>query len=96
MANDDGRRQLLLLVVATILVGLGAELRLAAPLATGAVVIAFLSVRVVGPELATLPHWILWAAAGSILLTLGATWEARLDDARRFSGLVRPRIEALR
>lgn len=96
MATHDGIRQLSLLVVATLLVALGAELRLATPLATGAGLITLLSLRVVGPDLAIVPRWIMWAAAGAILLTLGATWEARLEDIRHLKGSLQPRVAALR
>ncbi|HEX3900488.1 MAG TPA: hypothetical protein VHW74_15110 [Mycobacteriales bacterium] len=96
MATHDGTRQLVLLVIATVLVASGAELRLATPMAAGAGVITLLGLRVVGPDLALVPHWIIWAAAGAILLTLGATWEARLADIRQLKGSLQPRIEALR
>jgi hypothetical protein len=94
--NDDHGRQAVALVAATVVICLGAELRLATPLAVGAGMIGLLSLRVVGPQLAQMPHWIAWAAAGTILLTLGATWEARLEDVRRIRGALLPRIIALR
>lgn len=92
----DHQRQAILLVAATVLVCLGAELRLGVPLVTGAGVIGALALRLAGPQLAQLPRWEVLAAAGAVLLTLGATWDARLEDARSFKRAVTPRIEALR
>ncbi|HVV76766.1 MAG TPA: hypothetical protein VHC43_12080 [Mycobacteriales bacterium] len=94
--GHDHPRQAVLLVLAALVVAIGAELRLATPLVAGATVIGLLSLRLVGPELATLPRWIEFGAVGAVLLTLGATWEARLEDIRRVRGSLRPRIEALR
>ncbi|HWC35951.1 MAG TPA: hypothetical protein VG650_14135 [Mycobacteriales bacterium] len=95
LGPDAGRRAVLL-VAATVLVCLGAELRLATPLAAGATVVGLLSLRVAGPMFIELPHWLMWFAAGAVLLTLGATWEARVADARNLKGLIRPRLAALR
>jgi hypothetical protein len=93
---DDHNRQIVVLVVATLLVGIGAELRLTTPIAAGSVVIGLLCLRLVGPELAMVPRWVSMGAVGLVLLTLGATWEARLDDVRRLTGALRPRLSALR
>lgn len=95
LGNDHGR-QAVALVAATVIVYLGAELRLAVPLLAGAGIIGAVSLRVAGPHIVELPHWLMWFAAGTVLLTLGATWEARLADAHRLTGLIRPRLEALR
>jgi hypothetical protein len=92
----DHGRQALLLVAAALLVIVGAELRLGTPLVTGTAIIGLLSVRLIGPQLATMPKWVLFGAVGAVLLTLGATWEARLEDIRRLSAQLRPRIAALR
>jgi hypothetical protein len=53
-------------------------------------------VRVLGPEVSRLPHWVALGVVGAVLLSLGATWEARLLDIRRAAHAVRPRIGALR
>lgn len=94
--GEDHGRQAVTLVAATVLVVIGAELRLGTPMFTGAAAIGVLSLRLVGPQLATMPKWTMFGAAGAVLLTLGATWEARLEDIHRLRGSLRPRIAALR
>jgi hypothetical protein len=94
--GHDHQRQAILLVAAALLVCIGAELRLATPLAAGAGVVALLALRLAGPELAVLPKWELFAAVGAVLLTLGATWDARLADIRKARAALGSRIAALR
>lgn len=94
--RGDHGRQAILLVASAVLVVAGAEFRLATPLTLGSVAIGLLSLRLAGPQLAMLPKWELFAAVGAVLLTLGATWDARLADARRIRGRMRPKIAALR
>jgi hypothetical protein len=92
----DHQRQAILLVAATVIVCVAAELSLGVPLVTGAGIIGLLALRLAGPQLAMLPKWEILAATGAVLLTLGATWDARLADARKFKRAVTPRIQALR
>jgi hypothetical protein len=94
--GHDHQRQAILLVAAALLVCIGAELRLAAPLTAGAGVVGLLALRLAGPELAALPKWEIFAAVGAVLLTLGATWDARLADVRKARAALEPRIAALR
>ncbi|HEX5566387.1 MAG TPA: hypothetical protein VFY14_05535, partial [Streptomyces sp.] len=80
-------RPLLLGTSALVVTGLGARLRLRAPLLLGGGVL----VLVAGHELApyvvqavgVLPRWALPAAAGALLLAVGATYEQRLRGVRR-------------
>jgi hypothetical protein len=92
----DVARQVVIIAGGAVLVAVGAQLRLAAPLAIGATAVGLVIVRVLGPELSRMPHWVALGVVGTILLALGATWEARLLDLRRAAHAVRPRIEALR
>ncbi|HEX2416583.1 MAG TPA: hypothetical protein VHJ83_00475, partial [Micromonosporaceae bacterium] len=54
-----------------------------APVVVGGAVLALLSVRELVSLWELLPRWLPLAAAGLILLTLGATYEQRRRDARR-------------
>jgi hypothetical protein len=92
----DVTRQAVVVGAGAALVVLGAQLRLAAPLAVGAAAVGLIAVRVLGPEVSRLPHWVALGVVGAVLLSLGATWEARLLDIRRAAHAVRPRIGALR
>lgn len=94
--GNDPQRQVILLVAATVIVCVGAELRLGVPLAAGAGILGLLALRLAGPQLAMLPKWEVLAAAGAVLLTLGATWDSRLEDARKLKCAVTPRLQALR
>ena len=94
--NSDGVREVALLFAAAALVIAGAQRRWAAPLAVGAAEISLLVVRIVGPEVVHLPRWISLAVVGTVLLVLGATWEARLANVQRIRAGIRPHIAALR
>jgi hypothetical protein len=94
--GDDTVRQVAVLAAGGVLVVIGSQLRLAAPLAVGAGSLSLVIVRIAGPQLGRLPHWIALGIVGAVLLALGATWEARVLDVRRASHAIRPRIAALR
>lgn len=94
--RPDTVRQIALLLVAAAMLAIGAQVRWSTPMAVGAGVVAMLVLRIVGPEVVQLPRWLTLAIVGTALLTLGATWEARVADAQRLSAAVRPRIAALR
>lgn len=77
------------LTVAAIL--LGAVGKLQAPLVLGTivgVVHAIIAIRTTLPEL-VVPWWVWLAIAGSILVTVAATYEARMRDARRLAQTIR-------
>jgi hypothetical protein len=73
-------RPLVLAGVALVVVLLGARGRLQAPLLIGGAVLAADALRLLGPYAAALPRWLVLAAAGALLLGIGATYEQRLRD----------------
>lgn len=80
-------RPLVLGVVALAVTLVGARLRLQAPLVLGAAVLALVTLHELAPYIVqvvdALPRWLPPALAGLLLLALGATYERRLNDARR-------------
>ena len=82
---DDAEptRGLVLLVVAVGVVLLGVRGRLLAPLAVGGGVIVLEGMNLLAPYAAALPRWSLLAAAGVLLVAVGATYEQRLRDVTR-------------
>ncbi|MFD5553486.1 SCO7613 C-terminal domain-containing membrane protein [Streptomyces sp. NPDC127068] len=66
----------------------GARHRLQAPLVLGGTVVALVALHELAPYVAqvagALPRWLPPALAGLLLLTVGATYEHRLRDVRRF------------
>ncbi|MET9546270.1 hypothetical protein ABZY36_13315 [Streptomyces sp. NPDC006627] len=81
------QRPLLLGVAALTLTLTGARHRLRAPLVLGGTVLALDALHELAPYLVqvagALPRWLPPALAGLLLLTVGATYEQRLRDARR-------------
>ncbi|MFF5504304.1 SCO7613 C-terminal domain-containing membrane protein [Streptomyces roseolus] len=75
---------------------LGARFRLQAPLVLGGAVLALVAVHELAPYVVqlvgALPRWLPPAAAGLLLLAVGATYERRLREAR----LVRERLARMR
>ncbi|WP_121256027.1 SCO7613 C-terminal domain-containing membrane protein [Nocardioides ferulae] len=61
----------------------GAALRWSAPVVSGGVVGALLVLRELAPWAAQTPQWVLIGAAGTALVVVGVTWEARARDLRR-------------
>jgi hypothetical protein len=61
----------------------GTTLRWSAPLLVGAGVGLVLVLREWGPYAAEVPPWVVIGVAGSLLLVVGVTWEARLLELRR-------------
>ncbi|WP_330176749.1 hypothetical protein OG875_26580 [Streptomyces sp. NBC_01498] len=80
-------RPLALGSAALVLTLVGARLRLQAPLVLGAAVLALDTLHELAPYVVqvvdALPRWLPPALAGLLLLTVGATYERRLHDARR-------------
>ncbi|MFD6424091.1 SCO7613 C-terminal domain-containing membrane protein [Streptomyces sp. NPDC060198] len=86
--GDPGWTRPLLLGLAALAVTLaGARRRLQAPLFLGGAVLALLGLHELAPYVVqvvgALPRWLVPAAAGALLLAVGATYEKRLRDARR-------------
>jgi hypothetical protein len=87
VADPTGPRPLLLGLACFALVAGGVRLQWAAPLVWGAVVGAALVVWLSAPYLGdALPRWVLIGSAGAVLITLGVTYEHRLQEARRLVG----------
>jgi hypothetical protein len=84
-------RPLSLGAVALAVVLLGARGRLQAPLVLGGAVLAADALLLLAPYAAALPRWLALAAAGALLLAVGATYEQRLRDLAR----LRDRYDAL-
>jgi hypothetical protein len=85
-------RPLLLGALALGVLLVGARARLQAPLAFGAGTLAVLALELLGPYAAAAPRWVPLAAAGALLVVLGATYEQR----RRDVDVLRTRYEGLR
>ncbi|MEU6967032.1 hypothetical protein AB0A71_04660 [Kitasatospora aureofaciens] len=86
-------RPLLLGVAALVVTVLGVRVRLQCPLVLGGGVLVLVAGHELAPTavqvLGLLPRWVPLAAAGLLLLALGATYEQRLRDARRLHGALR-------
>jgi len=74
----------------------GAQWRLLCPMASGAVAVMLVVLRVVGPHLVELPRWLSLGVAGALLIAAGATWEKRLREVRIAADRMRPMVAALR
>ena len=88
--NDPGlTRTVGALVAAAAVVIVGARRRLIAPAWIGTAVLVAVGVRHLGPVVDLLPRWVLFAVAGTVLLSVGATYERRRLDLERFSARLR-------
>ena len=94
--HGDTGRQVLVIAAGLLLVLLGAQWRLACPLAAGAIAMTLVVLRVLGPEVAQLPRWLSLGVAGALLIGVGATWEKRLLEIRLTGNRLRPVVDALR
>jgi uncharacterized membrane protein AbrB (regulator of aidB expression) len=87
--GDDGlARPLLLGLAALVALLAGTRLRLQAPLVLGAGVLAVDAIVQIAPYAAALPRWVAVGVVGLTLLSLGATYERRIEEARRVQGRV--------
>ncbi|WP_237528269.1 hypothetical protein [Streptomyces sp. SID337] len=86
------QRPLLLGTAALALTLAGAHYRLRAPLVLGGAVLALDALHELAPYIVqvvdALPRWLPPALAGLLLLAVGATYEQRLRDARRFRNVL--------
>ncbi|MFN2540212.1 MAG: SCO7613 C-terminal domain-containing membrane protein [Mycobacteriales bacterium] len=76
-------RGLMLLLAAAAVLLVGSQQRLRAPLAIGGSVLAVDAVHLLAPYAAALPRWLVLAAAGALLVGVGATYEQRRRDVQR-------------
>jgi hypothetical protein len=67
----------------------GARTRLQAPLVIGGAALAVIGLDTLLPVAAQVPRWVVLAAAGVLLLWLGATAEHRLAQLRALAGRFR-------
>lgn len=92
---SDGNwvRPLLLGTVALLTTVVGVRTRLQAPLVVGGGVLVLVGLHELAPTvvqvLGLLPRWVPLAAAGLLLLLLGATYEKRIGEARRLRDTLR-------
>lgn len=90
LADPTGPRTLLLGLGCLAVVLAGVRLRWTAPIAVGATVGALLVLRLAAPYIGdSVPRWVLIGGAGALLVTIGATWERRVAEARNLLGYVR-------
>ncbi|BCK73528.1 hypothetical protein Srufu_074810 [Streptomyces libani subsp. rufus] len=86
-------RPLLLGAAALLATVAGVRTRLQAPLIIGGGVLMLVGLHELAPTVVQvfglLPRWVPVAAAGLLLLLLGATYEKRIDEARRLRDTVR-------
>ncbi|MFE1171111.1 SCO7613 C-terminal domain-containing membrane protein [Streptomyces sp. NPDC058773] len=92
-SDENWVRPLLLGVAALLATVIGARTRLQAPLVAGTGVLVLVGLHELAPTvvqvLGLLPRWVPLAAAGLLLLLLGATYEKRIGEARRLRDTVR-------
>jgi hypothetical protein len=80
LVDPVSTRAVLLGLACMVLLLAGTVLRWTAPVLVGWAVGGLLVVREVGPYAAETPQWVLIGAAGTVLIGVGITWEARLRD----------------
>jgi hypothetical protein len=84
-------RPLLLGGAALVVLLVGAQQRLQAPLVIGGSVLAIDALQLMAPYAAALPRWLTLGAAGLLLVAVGATYEQRRRDVAH----LRERFDAL-
>jgi hypothetical protein len=77
VADDDGPRLIVAVLLSLAAVLAGAVLRLQAPLVLGAAALLVLALDQWGEEIVRMPRWITLGAVGVLLMWVGATFEAR-------------------
>ncbi|MEU9112429.1 hypothetical protein AB0D04_11690 [Streptomyces sp. NPDC048483] len=92
-SDGNWARPLLLGVAALLATVVGVRTRLQAPLVVGGGVLVLAGMHELAPTVVQvfglLPRWVPLAAAGLLLLLLGATYEKRIGEARRLRDTVR-------
>jgi hypothetical protein len=82
VAEPTALRLVLVVAGGAVLTAGGALLHRQAPFVLGAAALAFVVLGRLGPYAPLLPRWIVLAAAGLLLLVVGATYERRRQQAR--------------
>jgi hypothetical protein len=83
LSDDSATRGLLLLLVCVAVVLAGAAWKLRAPLVIGGGVLVIDALDLLGPFARAMPRWSLLALAGTVLVGVGVTYEARRRDLAR-------------
>jgi hypothetical protein len=83
LADPLSLRAILLGLACLVLLIGGSAVRWTAPVLVGWGVGGLLVLRELGPYAAETPQWVLIGAAGTVLIGVGVTWEARLRDLRQ-------------
>lgn len=89
LVDPTSLRGLLLALAGVVALAAGAIVRQKAPFHVGAALTTLLALRWAGPLVGDLPWWIPLGTVGLVLLLAGATWEARVRDARAAVSYVR-------
>jgi hypothetical protein len=82
VAEPSAARLVLVVAAAAVLTAGGALRHRQAPFVLGAASLAFVVLGRLGPYAPLLPRWVALAAAGLLLLVVGATYERRRQQAR--------------
>jgi hypothetical protein len=82
VADPEPARLLAVVAVAAVLTVVGAVAHRQAPFVLGAAVLGSVVVARLAPYAPLVPRWVVLAAAGLLLLTVGATYERRRQQAR--------------
>ena len=83
LVDPVSTRATLLGLACLVLLIAGSAVRWTAPVLVGGVAGGILVLRELGPYAAEAPQWALIGAAGTLLIAVGVTWEARLRDLRQ-------------
>jgi hypothetical protein len=90
LADPATLRSVLLGAACLLLVVAGVRMRWTAPVLFAATVGALVVLRHAGPFVdQAVPRWVLIATAGTLLMSMGITWERRIQEARAVVGYVR-------
>jgi hypothetical protein len=90
LADPATLRSVLLGAACLLLVVAGVRMGWTAPVLFAATVGALLVLRHAGPFVdQAVPRWVLIATAGTLLMSMGITWERRIQEARAVVGYVR-------
>ncbi|WP_112241075.1 SCO7613 C-terminal domain-containing membrane protein [Kribbella monticola] len=82
-SNHDFLRTTFVVAAAVTIITIGTRFSLQAPFVTGAAVLTKIALWQLIEVAPLIPRWITLATAGAILLTLGATYERRLQNAKQ-------------
>ncbi|MDP9436139.1 MAG: hypothetical protein M3P93_13500, partial [Actinomycetota bacterium] len=82
LSDPHGLRALLVTVAAVVVLLVGLQLRAQALVVTGGLVVLEMALLQVGEAALFVPRWLVLGTLGALLLAAGATYEARVEQAR--------------